>query len=437
MFLSLLNKIISTSLRLLPVLSILTLFTFLQGCKSTNKATKNSKFTPAPYSTMNEFKNFNHSNLDEAKLTDDEILFKNGLNQIAAYNFNAAKSTFMNIFSNSSNDTLKNQAAIIIYNILFYQSQWKELRKFDSIINKGVKDKDNIMILSQAFAESPQEKVDYKEDSTTVNWSSSPTGCPIVPCFINGKKRYFWFDTGANYSVISSDIADECDVFAISSSPSKALTATVRKINIYPAIADSLQFGNTIIYNSPFVIVHDFDLKLRLIGSKPKIKIDGIIGWKAIQHTDISIDFQNQTMTIRKPRDKQIPLERKNFFWLGCPVVLLQSEDNTPLIFGLDLGAASTCITHKIFQKIDYDKIYERVKPQASAGGSVYFDAKLLSHLNLNISGEKVSFFYIGTAYQIPNLFLNLDGILGSDFLQNSLVNLDIRNGIFEYKKIK
>ena len=385
-------------------------------------------------SIINAFKRFEHTNISNKNLHHDEILFKRGLEFISNHNFADAEKIFFEIYYHTANDTLKRESAKIIFNILFYKSDWEKIQEFDSIANKGVEDKDNIMVLAKAFSIAPNEKVVYLRDSSFVHWNKSPTGCPIIPCIINGKKRYFWFDTGANYSVISSDIAEECDVFPVISEQSKARTGTVKKISIYPAIVDSCRIGDLLIYNSPFVIVHDFDLKLRLFGSHNKTKIDGIIGWKIIQHMDITIDCINSILTIRRPVNKRIPANEKNFFWLGCPFTTLNEENGTPLIFGLDIGSENSSITHKIFDKIAFEQIYHCVKPQTSAGGSVFNYAKLISHLPVVISGHQVEFNNIGTKLQISHLFLNLDGILGSDFMENSTITLDIRNGIFKYQ---
>jgi hypothetical protein len=166
-----------------------------------------------------------------------------------------------------------------------------------------------------------------------------------------------------------------------------------------------------LIYNSPFVIVHDFDLKLRLFGLHTKTKIDGIIGWKFIRHTDVTIDCRNSILILRKPINKHIPEREKNFFWLGCPFVTINEKKNgIPLIFGLDIGAEKSSITHKIFGEISFKKTYQYVKQQTSAGSSAYYYSTLVSYLPLIISGHQVEFYNIGTSYQLPRLFINLDG---------------------------
>jgi hypothetical protein len=47
------------------------------------------------------------------------------------------------------------------------------------------------MVLAKAFSIAPSKKIVYLQDSAMIYWNKSPTRCPIIPCYINGKKRYF------------------------------------------------------------------------------------------------------------------------------------------------------------------------------------------------------------------------------------------------------
>jgi len=416
----------------------LSLFLFW-GCRhlstETNKAEPIAIVRTFP-NPMAAFRELDPNAGTNFQLTEDEAQFKAGLEQILEHHFVPAASAFTSLYRSSGNDSIKKEAVKIIYNLLFYLSEWQRLLDFDAEAMGDSEDEDNIMVLARVLAAARKEETDFGRGISVVEWSPSPSGCPIVPCYINGRLRNFWFDTGANYSVISADIAGECNIFPLVFEQSKARTGTSRKVLIYPAIADSLRIGEMTLRNSPFVIVDEDDLKLRLFGSHSKTKIDGIIGWKAIQHMDVSINFVEQTLTIRKPVDREIAAADRNFFWLGCPVVKLIDSNQTSVIFGLDIGSEKSSITHKIFDKIEFDNIYKQVKPITSVGGSVYFHANLVSQLILLIDNHSVEFSDIGTTYQVPHLFVRLDGILGCDFMKNSIVRLDIRNGKFSFEPI-
>jgi hypothetical protein len=361
----------------------------------------------------------------------DQVLFKSIIDDIKEYDFQKAEQNALKLYSLTKDDSIKQFCQKIYYDLLFFQSKWQELLNFDSANSSHQDDVDNILILAKVFNASPKEKIRWENDSSTIQFSESPTGCPIIPCFVNGNLKYFWFDSGANYNVLSSQIADECGVHPPIKQYSKALTGTIRKIDIYPATINELKIGSLIIENSPTVIVHDFDMKMKFFGSSKTTKIDGIIGWKSMLHATICLNYPDNLLILSKPRKYSIN-GPKNFFWLACPIVQFQSDNGIPLIMALDFGSEKTSITQNIFNKISFDHIYQQVKPQNSAGGSVYFNSSMISRLSVKIDSKDFSFYNIGTTFQVPSLFVILDGIIGIDFFKEAVIKMDLVNGRFD-----
>lgn len=420
---------------LIPIISLIVLISQIYSCKQTTITQSRAQFPSQEIiyaKVLDRFKDMNPY-IGEAvsDLKSDEASFNLGLIQIMTHNYSDAVTTFLELYNSITNDTLKNEIPKILFDLYFYLSEWNEILLFDSLIHQNLEDEDNIMNMAKAYAFSEKDYSLFHQDSSDIVFTVSPTGCPIVPCYINGKLYNLWFDTGANYSILSSDIAAECNVKPIILKQSKAKTSTTRKINIYPASADSLRIGGITIFNSPFVIVHDFDLKLQLFGSTRKTKIDGIIGWKAIKHFKTVINYFDRKLSIIKPVNIKNPLEKRNLFWLGCPFIKLPDTSGITLNFGLDFGSQKSSITNNIFKKIQFEKIYRITKPKTSVGGEIYFNSKMVSSLSVVLSDEDITFYDIGTTYQFPHLFPKLDGILGSDILDNSVVTIDILNGIF------
>lgn len=407
----------------------------ISGCKRTTISPSKTQLTTQEIiyaNTLDRFKDMNPFIGDIIlTLNKNEQTFNTGLTQLMTHDFADAVHTFLDLYNSNIDDTLKNEIPKILFDLYFNLSEWKQILLFDSLIHNKLEDEDNIMNMAKAYAFDEREYTVFHNDSSDIEFTTSPTGCPVVPCYINGKLYNLWFDTGANYSILSSDIAAECNIKPIITKPSKARTSTSRKINIYPAKADSLRIGGISIINSPFVIVNDFDLKLQFFGSHRKTKIDGILGWKAIKHFKTIINFNARKLSVLKPFELNNPLEKRNFFWLGCPFVKVHDTSGIVLNFGLDFGSQKSCITNNIFQKIQFEKIYRITKPKTSVGGEVYFNSKMVPSLSIILSNEEITFYDIGTTYQLPHLFTKLDGILGSDILDNSVVTIDILNGIF------
>ncbi len=415
--------------------TVLVFFIFLISCSSNPAIKKNITMCDTIKSVVynNIYEAFRGNDLEylsKLDLKKDEIALLNTLNLIYYLKLDSAEILLKTLISSSKDDSIYFYSMKILFDLYFFKSDWSKLLNQDSLANRSLFDEDNIMLLASAYNSISKENVVYNEFESIIDFRFSPSRCPIVPVLVNGRLRYFWFDTGANYSVISSDIASECNVEPIIFKYSKALTSTSLKINIYPSYIKNLMVGNINYFNHPVVIVHDFDLKMKMFGNK-NTKIDGIIGWKAIQKMNLTIDYINKKIIIRKPIDSNFT--NRNLYWLGCPIVKFTAMNGVRLNFGLDLGSETTAITNSIFKKIAFNKIYDQTKQKGSAGGWVYFNARMVSNLGVNIADHFVEFNNIGTTFQIPHLFISLDGILGSDFISEGITRIDLTNGIFDF----
>lgn len=365
----------------------------------------------------------------------DYRLFAEGMNYIYRQSFDSAESHFSSLFKNSEDSLTRSNSKKILVDMLFFKSKWEELILLDTN-ETAVESSENSLRLADAFSKVPPERIKFPKDNVNIPIFLSPTGCPIVEVKVNGQRHFFWLDTGANYSVLSSDIALESGIDALSSEKIKALTGTIIKVDVFPILIDSIKLGNYSVYNHPAIMVQDFDLKFKFFSGGGGItKIDGILGWKFIQNLDLTINFVNKSIEIAKP--KKTGSTNPNMYWLGCPIIRIANDEGTELLFGLDLGAEKTTITSNIFNKVDFEKIYSRTKVQGSAGGWIYNNARMISGLTLNFDGELIRFEDIGTGYQLKRLFVKLDGIFGTDFMRLGKVRINCPDQIFSFKIVE
>lgn len=411
-----------------PIVFI-SLILFISCTSSGGKTTQQKKAKKIEYNTNLEalqnfdFKYFENSNLDYFDLE-----LHNALKLIKILDFEDAEIRLRRLAESVSDSAKKFVVNKILVDLLFYKNDWKGIKNLDSL--KGVEFKDdNPLVLVEAFSELEPEIINFISDSIIIKFDKSHSGTPVIEVIINGMKRNFWFDTGANYTVIASDIARESNVKPIKLKTSKALTGTTFKINVLPASIKQFKIGNLEIVNHPCIIADETDLRLRLFGSNRITKVDGIIGWKAIQKLDITFDDNLGIAIIRKPGlDSNV---QRNLFWLGIPFLTILSEDNIALLFGLDTGSDKSTITSNIFKKVDYEDIYMLTKKISSAGGWTFNKSENISRLKVNIDQKEIEFTDIGTAFQHQKLFIQLDGILGSDIFRKNRVRIDILNGRF------
>ncbi len=423
-------------LKLLTVLLTVTLISCSGIPKKLEKNQLTDKFDKSPVPKV-EFDNFweymesfEFNIPSQIHYSKEQKIFSDGLKLIELGNFDSAEKHFRRLYTSTNDSSVYKNSKKALVDVLFHNSKWQDLVELDSA-ETAVPSPDNSLRLADAFRKANPERIFFPDHLVSMPIYISPTGCPIIEVYINGERRFFWLDTGANYSVISSDIAQELEIFPISYLKAKALTGTVIKVDVYPAVIDSIDIAGVKLYNHPTIIVHDFNLKFKFFGTSNITKIDGIIGWKAIQNMDITIDYKNLRLAIQKPVEDSSSV--RNMFWMGCPVIRLKNDEGIPLLFGLDLGAEKTTITSNIFNKVNFEKIYSVTKQLGSLGGWVFNNSRMISSLTLDFGSELMHFQDIGTGYQQKKLFVKLDGILGTDFMRDGKIRINCPSGIFEF----
>jgi predicted aspartyl protease len=384
-------------------------------------------------SVWEQMRNLDFDFSDQFDRTEEHDIFVNALKLILDSDYTHAKELVKDIYFSTNDSAMKYFSNQVLTDLLFFESNWSEILQNYQFHTKDLDDADNIMISVDAYNKAPKEEFIWQADSFPVHTIQSVSGAPIVEVKVNGNSFWFWVDTGANYSVIASDAADIANIVPLTFKRSKALTATVMKVNYLPAIIDEFLIGDLIIKNHPAIILNDFDLRFRIFGSNRLTKIDGIIGWKLLQNLDITLNYSNNNTIIRKPIERDSV--NKNFFWLGIPIMRIESTSGRELYFGLDTGMERSIITESILEKMYFDNVYWVTREEVSAGGALYNFANVVPRLDIIIDGEPVSIDDVGTGAKTKDYFISIDGIIGSDVLYNRVLRIDCMNGFFSYEK--
>ncbi len=367
-------------------------------------------------------------NLDLAYAGGDEAQrsFAEALKLIETGEMEAAETKLRALQDQSADPLTRKHSTKLLSSLLFYQSKWTDHQKLaQGPMAEEVDDK----ALTEAYSKAPGETYAFPPKPVELSIALSRTGSPIVPVTVNGQRRNFWLDTGAGVSVLSSDVAPECKVRPANERQERTQTATSKEISSQPAIIDEMEIGGIRIRNHPAIILQKKDLEIKLFGFIPFVKIDGIIGWNAIQHMDITVDYANKRAVFRQPiRDAGL---QRNFFWIGYPAVTVQAGNGRKLRFGLDTGASSSSIRENIFKKITAAGVKSENIRTGSAGGWDDSKAKVIPSLDLLLSGYRLKMQEIATRPSDLATFIKLDGILGSDIAQGGRIRIDALNGRF------
>lgn len=419
------------------LLTIFPLFAVLNnlGCHRLPKG-YNVNIKPFKQSSdfINMVKNFEILDFNQNDLDSEQVQLIDVIKHLLSHQLQESSLLIKKILFMDPNHIYSVYLTRLLIYILFEESNWIELARYS--FSNSFKDPDSVFLLARVFSTAPKDSTFFTSNRDSILFEFSPSGTPIVPIKINGITRFFWFDTGTNYTIISSDIAEECSVSPFAKGKTKAISASNYKIDALPAIIKEFQLGNIHFINHPALIVDSTYLKLRLFGGNRITKIDGIIGWKAIQNARFTINPKTRFLIIANPKlyQKENITKEKNFFWLGFPIVIAYLFQK-PLLFVLDLGSDQSYLTVGIFNKIDFSNYYKKTKLQGSVGGWRYLPTAVVPYLKIRISKSEIEFFNIHTSEIKKNCFFNIDGFLGADILRHSSITFDVQNSFFSIQK--
>lgn len=409
------------------------------GCAAKSKVTivAIDPGTPKPAAKAVEYGSFREAmqNVDltypkTQELNDQQKSFAEALWLITQGNHLEAEHLLQKLYLSATDSLLQNDAEIILSTLLFYQSRWDALLELDSL--PDTPEENNNMLLPRAYRAVLPENYIFLSSSSRLPTTFTASGVPTIEVEVNGKQKKFILDTGAGMSVVSDKLAQECQILPLVNQKAEAGTSTSKKVGIQPAVIKDLKLGDLAIQNHPVIIIEQKDLQFKLLGLFTVMKIEGIIGWNAIQNLFLEIDYQNKVTTIQKAVKYEVP--NRNFFLLGgYPVVRLKSEDGILLNFGLDTGARESWITENLLKKINYKTANRNTKKVGSAGGWEKIESKVLPELNLFLSEYQLTFKKIGTRPARLDEFVVLDGVLGGDIFENGKIRINYRNGIFDF----
>jgi predicted aspartyl protease len=378
-------------------------------------------------------KTFNFQITKEQNLDKDYSAFVDGMKFWTGMELDKAEEIFKYLYLSSAHSDIKRYAALILFNIM------SSARDFRSIIDlklnetKDIIDSDDVE-LAAAFSKFPDERYIFESSESKLHMDFSISGNPIIEVGINGKKKSFWLDTGAQVSIISAGTAKECGILSNSDLSINA-TADSTNFNVgsMPSYIKNLELGDLIIKNHPLLVVDDKMLTLQNPKTKITMRIDGIIGWNAIQNIDIYIDYKNKTAHINRPVDKH--MSSTNIFAAGRPILSLKTTNGTQIHLGIDTGASQSSISRKIITGVPDQNIVKKLVTIGTLGGTKQVETMYAQKQEFFIAENKKIFFEkmrVEPDFDKWAVFFNIDGVIGSDAVRNSCLHIDYLNGTAE-----
>jgi hypothetical protein len=329
--------------------------------------------------------------------------------------------------SKSQNDTILTAARRLLNALYFRISDWKACDSLYRSYSRG--DAKNPPIYLD-YANLPAEKFTWSKDADSAHINII-SDLPLVPVAINGHIYYFLLDTGCDITCISVSIAEELALKHIGDHPSSVMNSLGEYFNIYTAALDSISCLALKSNNHPVIIVSDNNLTFNNL-SKTTIKLDGILGWNFLQNALFTLDYKYKRIIVEYPQKKI--KSKNNFFWLGCPIAKLTSEDGIDLHFIFDTGDQSSNFFNLFVQKTRPTKITKSQKRAIGVGSNKLIDINIIAKTSILFDNYYLDFSKFESSVELTSLFICFDGRLGCDFLKNSRTTIDpINNEIIYY----
>jgi predicted aspartyl protease len=231
-----------------------------------------------------------------------------------------------------------------------------------------------------ALSESPDQQIERKGHTTL------ELGENGVPFSINGQQGTFWFDTGANMSVMSEEEAKRLGL-TVRPVAAKGTVSTGAQVSFRIAVAERMSFGPVVLRNVAFLVFPD---------DQPPFK-DGPLGSRGLIGIPVLLAFERLVWAGKKFEIGAKPVNagaaRPNLCFDGnLPAVQVQYQGRD-MIFVLDTGATNTDLFPP-FATAFPDLIRDAKKTDAykmeGVGSSVDMNAAVVESVPLVIGGFPV-----------------------------------------------
>lgn len=414
---------------------LLFLILALPACSSTTvvarRATKQPSATQhhiaADYSTAMADLDFHF--LERNQVNQAQRQYGRALQAIAGGEYDSAEVLLTSLLAHLSDSVLARRAGELALSLLSGRGKWRSVSNVESLLHLRKPDRSS---LTSAFAAAPAPQCKYANDSVILPIEFK-RGLPVVDVTINGIHERFIFDTGASETVIASDVADRCGIMPASPDTIRGRSATTMDLVSLPSLVGNLELGGHRLVNHPAFIVDKGLLSYSLLWLLPILKVDGIIGWRAMRDFDITLDYRSHSIVLKRPLTKSSA--QRNLLWFGrLPFARFHTDTGDPLLFLIDAGANRSSLTDYVYAKLRDPETGFTFTQAWSAGGSAFSVPKTIHELTCYASTGSITFRNIVVRPLADPPLITYHGVLGSDFLKQAKVHIDFQSGTFEFE---
>jgi hypothetical protein len=375
----------------------------------------------------------------EGARTPSERDFAEALQNLMDGDIDKAEDGFGKLRASASDTIIRAGSRVIYTATLQYQEKWQALAALRSEPGQSKADQTDrasIELWANAFRDVPGKSLTFRSSSALLPMLVSAVGTPLIPVRIQGKNYNFWLDTGSSMTMLASDVARDLQIVPLTADTLEIVTSTGR-VSANPALIPQMVLGGVTVRNAPTMIVDEAMMQMRepkQIDLSSQVKIDGIIGFDIIRQLDLEVDYGEGELRVRNPTMSRRESDR-NMFWVGLPVVRINSSDGTQLHFGLDTGAQLTFVTETLLDKLQLQAARVESRRVGGLGGEISLRAPVLPDLSVLVRGFPIIFKGAVVRAPVYQVLASLDGVLGGDVWNAGIVRIDMTNGIFAVRR--
>lgn len=279
-------------------------------------------------------------------------------------------------------------------------------------------------------------------------------GRPVLKVRINGGKELLRFvlDTGSGMSVISEETAKKLGLRPVARGGLARAVGGGGKFEIVYGFLSSLELGDVRIDSVPVYIRHFFD---------DKAPVDGYLGLSVISRFIASVDYGNNSFSLRRPSSSNEPDPTAAKTWrseepqsvatgtVEIPVrttssgfisgeVTVEGIEN-PQNFIIDTGASVSVVSEKLAEREDLGSYLQPTRMRVFGAAGVAEDVKtvLLPKVLWGTFGrEKISAAVLDLEPLNETAGFTQNGILGANFLRHFRVSFDFPRGVIRLEPI-
>jgi len=254
----------------------------------------------------------------------------------------------------------------------------------------------------------------------------------LLPAFINERGPFaLVLDTGAGTTVITEELSSCIGLEA--TEVREAMGAAGRKIAVSLGTAERISIGDSSLENVQVGIVKDF----------PRCAGQGAIGYNFLREFILTIDYRGSTVQLASSTEKRVaeggvrervPLRIAS---PARPVLLVDVliNDRSSWRFFLDTGASQTVISPALAREIGI--VTARAGAITGAGGEVQGSVGQVRSLSVGKARRDSLPVVVSDIFSHLSqaLGVQVEGILGYDFLSNFKVEIDYHEETVSFER--